>query len=166
MIDRLIKYILIFTLASAVASCTDEILLDNQGIVEGDATVSSTIIFKDLAKSSLGGSRSAGNAVKQISNLCVLVYSADGSELKHHYYADAENGSHNFDSFSIDKEGNSGRPDGDNGTSAEGTTPSARLTFKITANTRCLPLPTWVISPAILILVSSARLWTDSNPSA
>ena len=76
MIDRLIKYILIFTLASAVASCTDEILLDNQGIVEGDATVSSTIIFKDLAKSSLGGSRSAGNAVKQISNLCVLVYSA------------------------------------------------------------------------------------------
>ena len=72
MIDRLIKYILIFTLASAVASCTDEILLDNQGIVEGDATVSSTIIFKDLAKSSLGGSRSAGNAVKQISNLCVL----------------------------------------------------------------------------------------------
>lgn len=131
MIDRLIKYILIFTLASAVASCTDEILLDNQGIVEGDATVSSTIIFKDLAKSSLGGSRSAGNAVKQISNLCVLVYSADGSELKHHYYADAENGSHNFDSFSIDKEGNSGRPDGDNGTSAEGTTPSARLTFKI-----------------------------------
>ena len=51
MIDRLIKYILIFTLASAVASCTDEILLDNQGIVEGDATVSSTIIFKDMAKS-------------------------------------------------------------------------------------------------------------------
>ena len=96
MIDRLIKYILIFTLASAVASCTDEILLDNQGIVEGDATVSSTIIFKDMAKSSLGGSRSAGDAVKQISNLCVLVYSADGSELKHHYYADAEKGSHNF----------------------------------------------------------------------
>ena len=44
MIDRLIKYILIFTLASAVASCTDEILLDNQGIVEGDATVSLSLI--------------------------------------------------------------------------------------------------------------------------
>lgn len=60
------------------ASCEDTLDVSSQIIGDGEATVDATLEFKTIGKS-LGGSRSAGNAICEIKTLDVAVYNEDGN---------------------------------------------------------------------------------------
>lgn len=84
-------------LVAGLPACTDEPLMDGGGeIPEGETTLSAVINFKPFGEALTGKSRSAGDAIKSINNLCVLFY-ADVKEgdktvkkLAHYQYYDGE----------------------------------------------------------------------------
>lgn len=64
----------------AATSCKDDLLYTDGGpIPEGETTVTAQVDFKPLVEGLAGKSRSAGDAIKSINDLCVLLYDADGN---------------------------------------------------------------------------------------
>lgn len=123
---RLIYILLIIASVTGLASCKDDLIYDPSGVDDGEATVEATLFFENFNPGVLGGSRSAGDVVKQVENLCVLLYD-DAGKLRYSFYGtDGNRGS--FEALSIDQGGNSSRPD-DGETSAESKTPSASIRF-------------------------------------
>lgn len=123
----LTRVIFSLCLLALLPACQDELIYDNgTPIVEGEAIVDATIFFEDFGSARLG-SRSAGDAVKQVENIAVLLYDPSTRQLRHSFYGTAsDRGS--FEALSIDQEGNTDRPN-DGETSAEQRTPSATVRF-------------------------------------
>lgn len=76
-------YTLLCMLFLGTVSCKDDLLYDNNGeIGEGECLVSGTIKFKPLTPALNGETRAAGNTIKTINSLCVLLYDKDGNLVK------------------------------------------------------------------------------------
>ena len=76
---RNIIYCSLCILLAVITSCMKDDLRNSGGeIGEGESCVSATVEFKPLSASTLGKTRSAGNAIKDIGSLCVLLYGTDG----------------------------------------------------------------------------------------
>ncbi len=130
----LTRVIFSLCLLALLPACQDELIYDNgTPIVDGEAIVDATIFFEDFGSARLG-SRSAGDAVKQVENIAVLLYDPSTRQLRHSFYGTAsDRGS--FEALSIDQEGNTDRPN-DKNTSAEQRTPSATVRFAGVENGR------------------------------
>lgn len=68
-----------------MVSCADDFPYSVGSIPEGEGTLSATVTFTPMKESSLGATRTAGDAIKDINSLCVLVYSPKGDLLKSYY---------------------------------------------------------------------------------
>lgn len=127
-----IKYIYItvaMIVGMVLSSCKDELLYDNSIIGEGEASISATVSFIPMGTGL--DTRASGTAVKNINNLCVLIYT-EGGEL-FNSYTDGQ-----LEGYKCKQDGNQAYPDdvppGDVSdskfdTSSESATPKA--TFKI-----------------------------------
>ncbi|MCM1071852.1 MAG: hypothetical protein NC210_07965 [[Clostridium] fimetarium] len=114
------------SILALLSACQDELVYDNgTPIVDGEAIVDATIFFEDFGSARLG-SRSAGDAVKQVENIAVLLYDENGTLRRSLYGTASDRGT--FEALSIDQEGNTDRPN-DGNTSAEQRTPSASVRF-------------------------------------
>lgn len=78
---RFIYFTIICLMALSVTSCRDDFMSD-VFIGEGEADISATLDFKPMS-SSLARTRAAGDALKEIESLYVLLYNADGNLLNH-----------------------------------------------------------------------------------
>ena len=74
------QYMIVFLMSFIVAGCQDEFLKE-ETIGEGHAMVSATLDFKPMS-SALARARTAGDAVKDISSLHVLLYDYESKALK------------------------------------------------------------------------------------
>lgn len=124
---KILSILLLVALLPGFTSCKDDLLYDPTEIREGESVVDATVFFKAADAASLGSSRAAGNAIKNIENLCVLIYNQDGTQARKYYYGD---GTNDFTSISIKQDGNTDRP-ADGETSAESVTPRATLRFPV-----------------------------------
>lgn len=70
-----VRHIILFLMIATVTSCYDE-FMKQEFIGEGKASVSATLDFKPMS-SALSRTRAAGNALKDISSLHVLLYNKD-----------------------------------------------------------------------------------------
>ncbi|MDE6322814.1 MAG: hypothetical protein K2L85_01685 [Paramuribaculum sp.] len=71
-------------LLAAGASCADDFLADDYVIPEGEAVVSATVDFHPLVSTEVntGGSRAAGDALKDLEDIAVFAYNNEGKLLK------------------------------------------------------------------------------------
>lgn len=129
----MIKQLLLILFASFflanLSSCRDEALYDTSYPDGGEGSVDATLLFEKFNATSLGSTRSSATAIKEVNNLCVLVYKEDKSLYKSFYGTATDKGE--FLQLTIDQEGNSNRPVDDGNTSAESKTPSAKLRFNL-----------------------------------
>lgn len=77
-----LTYILLCILLLGSAACQDDPLYNGGEIGEGESLVSATVKFKPLTPALNGNTRTAGNVIKNINNLCVLLYNEKGELLK------------------------------------------------------------------------------------
>lgn len=77
-----LAYILLCILILGSAACQDDPLYNGGEIGEGESLVSATVKFKPLTPALNGNTRTAGNVIKNINNLCVLLYNEKGELLK------------------------------------------------------------------------------------
>lgn len=117
-------YIMLISLLG-LAACKDDPLYDDTEIGSGESNVTATIYFKSLLPALT--TRAAGDAIKNIDNLCVLMYSITDGELKRSFYGTAQSPG-DLIGLRIDNINND-RPNDDKGTSAETDTPKA--TFRL-----------------------------------
>lgn len=114
---RVVRYVIVFLMYLVVAGCQDE-FLGGMFIGEGEASVSATLDFKPMS-SALENTRTAGNVLKDISSLHVLLYDYETLELLNSWKVEDYDVS---DEERTDAEA-------ENGTSAEAET--RRATFKL-----------------------------------
>ena len=69
-------------LLGTVSSCKDDLLYGGGIIGEGESVISGTVKFKPLTPALNGTTRTAGNAIKSINSLCVLLYDEQGNLVK------------------------------------------------------------------------------------
>lgn len=72
-------YTLLCLLFIGTFSCKDDLYIDNERVGEGECVISGTVKFKPLTPTLNGNSRSAGDAIKAIKSLCVLLYNEEGN---------------------------------------------------------------------------------------
>ncbi|WP_292267035.1 hypothetical protein [Butyricimonas sp.] len=72
-------YTLLCLLFIGTFSCKDDLYIDNERVGEGECVISGTVKFKPLIPTLNGNSRSAGDAIKAIKSLCVLLYNEEGN---------------------------------------------------------------------------------------
>ena len=77
-----LTYILLCILLLGSAACQDDPLYNGGEIGEGESLVSATVKFKPLTPALNGNTRTAGNVIKSIESLCVLLYNEKGELLK------------------------------------------------------------------------------------
>lgn len=128
-------YLIFFLIISLTgfSSCQDDILYNSDNVVNGKVNVNATIFFERFSNATLGKtSRSEGDAIKEVENLCVLFYK-DGKLVKSLYGTVDSEGILSGDDISgtVDQTGNANRPTDDKNTSAENKTPSASLKFDL-----------------------------------
>ena len=75
-------YTLLCILFIGIVSCKDDLYIDDEKIGEGECMISGTVKFKPLTPTLNGNSRAAGNAIKAINSLCVLLYNEEGKLVK------------------------------------------------------------------------------------
>ncbi|MDE5761388.1 MAG: hypothetical protein K2I11_10715, partial [Bacteroides sp.] len=75
-------YIFLCILFLGSAACQDDLLYNGGEIGEGESLVSATVNFKPLTPALNGNTRAAGNIIKSINSLCVLLYNEKGELLK------------------------------------------------------------------------------------
>lgn len=81
-----ILYLLILIAIPFIAeSCADDFPYYGGDIPEGEGNLSATVTFTPNSTADLGDTRTAGNAIKDINSLCVLVYSPKGDLIKKYY---------------------------------------------------------------------------------
>ena len=72
-------------LMGAATSCKDDLLYTDGGpIPEGESIVTAQVDFKPLVEGLADKSRSAGDTIKSINDLCVLLYDVDGNLAEAH----------------------------------------------------------------------------------
>lgn len=111
-----VRHIILFLMIATVTSCYDEFMKE-ENIGEGKASISATLDFKPMS-SALSRTRAAGDALKDISSLHVLLYNKDKNLIKNW----------KIESYTETDE-NRGNNDAENGSSAE--TSTKRATFKL-----------------------------------
>lgn len=111
-----VRHIILFLMIATVTSCYDE-FMKQEIIGEGKASISATLDFKPMS-SALSRTRAAGDALKDISSLHVLLYNKDKNLIKNW----------TIESYTETDE-NRGNNDAENGSSAE--TSTKRATFKL-----------------------------------
>lgn len=76
----------VLTMALTLAACTDD-WLNNEGgqMPEGETCITATVEFLPLRPALDVKTRTAGDAIKDINNLCVLLYDKDGNLVKSYY---------------------------------------------------------------------------------
>lgn len=111
-----VRHIILFLMIATVTSCYDEFMKE-EIIGEGKASISATLDFKPMS-SALSRTRAAGDALKDISSLHVLLYNKDKNLIKNW----------KIDGYTVSDE-NRGNNDAENGSSAE--TSTKRATFKL-----------------------------------
>lgn len=77
-----LTYILLCILLLGSAACQDDPLYNGGETGEGESLVSATVKFKPLTPALNGNTRTAGDVIKSIGNLCVLLYNEKGELLK------------------------------------------------------------------------------------
>lgn len=108
--------------AFVLAACTKDITDDYGGVIpEGECTVTADVEFKPLAAGLNGATRSAGNAIKAIENLHVLLYDESQKLVE----------SHSITDFTTNADEDRTDADADNGHTAESKTPRAAFDLKI-----------------------------------
>lgn len=75
-----VRHIILFLMIATVTSCYDE-FMKQEFIGEGKASISATLDFKPMS-SALSRTRAAGDALKDISSLHVLLYDKDKNLIK------------------------------------------------------------------------------------
>lgn len=111
-----VRHIILFLMIVTVTSCQDD-FMNGETIGEGEARVSVTLDFKPMS-SALTRTRTAGDALKDISSLHVLLYDKDKNLIKNW----------KIDGYTVSDE-NRNDSDAENGSSAE--TSTKRATFKL-----------------------------------
>ena len=89
-----LTYILLCILLLGSAACQDDPLYNGGEIGEGESLVSATVKFKPLTPALNGNTRTAGNVIKSIGNLCVLLYNEKGELLKSYPLTEGEGEGH------------------------------------------------------------------------
>ena len=117
---RDIVYTSLLVLVFSVASCVDDWFERPESVGEGKSTVSVTVDFRPMASGLTQSTRAAGDAIKEIETLYVLLYDESGSLV--------ENQSRQILDYEITDEKRVDT-DADNNVSAETRTP--RATFKL-----------------------------------
>lgn len=111
-----VRHIILFLMIVTVTSCYDEFMKE-EIIGEGKASISATLDFKPMS-SALSRTRAAGDALKDISSLHVLLYDKDKNLIKNW----------KIDGYTVSDE-NRNDSDAENGSSAE--TSTKRATFEL-----------------------------------
>lgn len=111
-----VRHIILFLMIATVTSCYDE-FMKQEIIGEGKASISATLDFKPMS-SALSRTRAAGDALKDISSLHVLLYDKDKNLIE----------KWKIDGYTVSDE-NRNDSDAENGNSAE--TSTKRATFKL-----------------------------------
>lgn len=111
-----VRHIILFLMIATVTSCYDE-FMKQEIIGEGKASISATLDFKPMS-SALSRTRAAGDALKDISSLHVLLYDKDKNLIE----------KWKIDGYTVSDE-NRNDSDAENGNSAEIST--KRATFKL-----------------------------------
>lgn len=76
-------YTLLCMLFLGIVSCKDDLFDGNNGeIGEGECLISGTIKFKPLTPALNGSTRAAGDIIKSINNLCILLYDKERNLVK------------------------------------------------------------------------------------
>ena len=117
---RDILYTFLFILVLSMTSCVDDWFERTESPGEGQSTVSATVDFRPMASGLTQNTRAAGDAIKEIETLYVLLYDESGNLV--------ENQSRQILDFEITDEKRVDA-DADNKISAETQTP--RATFKL-----------------------------------
>ena len=103
---RKILYTFLYVLVLVAGACRDDLLgSEDDFIPDGESRLTAMVKFKPLIPALNGKSRTAGDAIKAIENLCVLLYDQEGNlvkkysdfqyeenDIKERFDADAENG--------------------------------------------------------------------------
>lgn len=116
---RFIQYIIVTLTALAATGCQDD-FMKQEIIGEGNASISATLDFKPMS-SALSQTRAAGNALKEIKSLHILLYNEKGELQQSWTQQDLRNYNVTFE--------NRANADAENGHTAETTT--ARATFTL-----------------------------------
>lgn len=111
-----VRHIILFLMIATVTSCYDE-FMKQEFIGEGKASISATLDFKPMS-SALSRTRAAGDALKDISSLHVLLYDKNKNLIKNW----------KIYGYTVSDE-NRSNSDAENGSSAE--TSTKRATFKL-----------------------------------
>ena len=111
-----VRHIILFLMIATVTSCYDE-FMKQEFIGEGKASISATLDFKPMS-SALSRTRAAGDALKDINSLHVLLYGEDKKLIKNW----------KIEEYTVSNEGRNDS-DAENGSSAE--TSTKRATFKL-----------------------------------
>lgn len=77
-----LTYIFLCILLLSTASCKDDLLYGGGVIGEGESVISGTVKFKPLTPALNGSTRTAGDAIKSINSLCVLLYDEEENLVK------------------------------------------------------------------------------------
>lgn len=117
-----VRYIIVFLTFFVVAGCYDE-LMEEEITGDGGTSISATLDFKPMS-SALARTRAAGDALKDITSLHVLVYDYDTQNLIDRY-------AWKIEGYDVSDENRSGE-DAENGKSAE--TSTRRATFRLPGN--------------------------------
>lgn len=121
------KLIYIFLIALVANSCTDELDYDNSLIGDGLTTISASVTFQPLVSTINDTSRSAvGDALKDLNDICVLIYDEDKKLCKVYREADLSD----LKVYQKDTEGSNEDMASDAGVQAEKTTARATFTIK------------------------------------
>ena len=81
---ELYRWLLLIGVLFVGISCTDDEIVSSTEIGKGEALVQAEVSFKPFAQGLKEDSRTPGNAIREIQNLCVLVYNVTetGTELR------------------------------------------------------------------------------------
>ncbi len=130
----ILLYAFFCVLSLCVVSCTRDYLYDQPGkIGDGESVVSATVSFRPFLPAMNGSTRAAGDAIKSIESLCVLLYDEEGILLEK--YPLSEGGENGYELSEGDRTQET-HPEMIDGTkrdlpSSESATPSAKFRLKI-----------------------------------
>ena len=116
---RKVLYYILSVICLVASSCVRDDVDSAGGMSEGECIVSAAVDFKPLTAGLDGGTRTAGDAVKSIDNLCVLFYDNDNKLVQTCYLEEGEGG------YTLSEEERTGSG------IAERTTPRATFRMKV-----------------------------------
>ncbi len=84
--NHILSYLFFGLLAAGIAACTHDLTDDGYGIITpGESTVTAEVEFKPM-RSGLNGTRTAGDAIRVIKDLSVLLYDSEGNLVENGYH--------------------------------------------------------------------------------